>query len=80
MIPAIEGVGKLMQRKMYYRRIRLIAYMPFSMPSLSFPPRIPTPDPTPLVYYYQVHKRPLRKILLLKQEEHRSLLDFKGIV
>ena len=57
-----------MRNQRYYYRVRLIAYMPTGLSHIRFPLRIPSPSPTPLVSYQRMQRRPLRKILLIKQE------------
>jgi hypothetical protein len=57
-----------MRNQRYYYRVRLIAYTPTTFTCIRFPPCLPSPSPTPLAYYQRIQRRPLRKILLIKQE------------
>ena len=69
-----------MRNKMYYYRVRLIAYIPFYISHMRFSPRIPTPNPTPFVFYQRGQRRPLRKVLLIRPEDHCLPLEFSRIV
>lgn len=69
-----------MRNTMCYYRIRFITYIPLYLSHVRFPPRIPTPTPTPFVFYPRGRRRALHKILLISLEDHRSPLEFGRIV
>lgn len=54
-----------MRRNIRYYRVQLVAYDLVRISQLRLPLRIPSPSPTPLPPPFMLHKRPLKKMLLL---------------